>query len=70
MRGLENKGSPGTYVTFIDGHAYSVGGIVGTLFTDAAIGIFAFTVAVILLAKFDSKTALAKESGALSEKAI
>jgi hypothetical protein len=50
-----------TYITFIDGHAYSVGGIVGTLFTDAAIGILTCTVAAILLAKFDSTAARASE---------
>ena len=46
-----------TYLTFIDGRAYSAGGIVGTLFTDAAIGILTCTVAAILLARFDSKAA-------------
>jgi PAT family beta-lactamase induction signal transducer AmpG len=45
---------PVAYLIFIDGHAYSVGGIVGMLFTDAAIGILACTVAAILLAKFGS----------------
>jgi PAT family beta-lactamase induction signal transducer AmpG len=52
---------PVTYITFIDGHAYSVGGVVGTLFTDAAIGILTCTVATILLAKFDSTAARATE---------
>jgi len=42
---------PMAYLTFIDGHAYSVGGIVGMLFTDSAIGIIACIVAAILLAK-------------------
>jgi PAT family beta-lactamase induction signal transducer AmpG len=54
---------PITYLMFIDGHAYSAGGIAGTLFTDAAIGILTCTVAAILLAKFDSTAARAgKES--------
>jgi PAT family beta-lactamase induction signal transducer AmpG len=51
---------PVTYLTFIDGHAYSAGGIVATLFTDAAIGIFTCTVAAILLAKFGSTAAPAR----------
>jgi hypothetical protein len=50
-----------TYITFIEGHAYSVGGIVGPLMTDAAIGILTCTVAAILLAKFDSKATRASE---------
>ena len=52
---------PVTYLTFIDGHAYSVGGIAGTFLTDAAIGILTCTVAAILLAKFDSPAARASE---------
>jgi len=49
------------YLTFIDGHAYSVGGIVGTLSTDAAIGILTCTVAAILLAKSTAARARASE---------
>ena len=52
---------PVTYLTFIDGHADSVGGIVGTLFTDAAISILTCTIAAILLAKFDSTAARASK---------
>jgi PAT family beta-lactamase induction signal transducer AmpG len=52
---------PVTYLTFIDGHAYSVGGIAGTLFTDAAIGILTCAVAAILLAKLDSTAARASK---------
>jgi PAT family beta-lactamase induction signal transducer AmpG len=52
---------PVTYLTFIDGYAYSVRGIVGTLFTDAAIGILTCIVAAILLARFDSTAARAGE---------
>jgi PAT family beta-lactamase induction signal transducer AmpG len=52
---------PVAYLIFIDGHAYSVGGIVGMLLTDAAIGILACTLAAILLAKFDSTAARANE---------
>jgi PAT family beta-lactamase induction signal transducer AmpG len=52
---------PVAYLIFIDGHAYSVGGIVGMLLTDAAIGILACTVAAILLAKFDSTAARTNE---------
>jgi PAT family beta-lactamase induction signal transducer AmpG len=52
---------PVAYLTFIDGHAYSAGGIVGTLLTDATIGILTCTVAAILLAKFDSAAARASE---------
>ena len=51
---------PVTYITLIDGHAYSVGGITALLFTDAAIGILTCSMAFILLAKFDSRTALEK----------
>ena len=51
---------PVTYLMFIDGQAYSPGGIVGTLFADAAIGILT-TAAAILLAKFDSTAARASE---------
>ncbi len=52
---------PVTYLMFIDGHAYSVGGITGTLVVDAAIGILTCTLAAILLAKFDSTAARASE---------
>jgi MFS transporter, PAT family, beta-lactamase induction signal transducer AmpG len=52
---------PVAYLTLIDGHAYSVGGIVGTLFTDAAIGIVTCTVAAILLAKSTAARARASE---------
>lgn len=48
---------PVVYLISIDGRAYSMGGIVGMLFTDAAIGIFTCTVAAILLAKFASAAA-------------
>lgn len=48
---------PLTYVTLIDGRAYSIAGITGTLFTDAAIGVLTCTVAAILLARFDSTAA-------------
>ena len=46
---------PVTYITLIDGHAYSIGGITALLFTDAAIGILTCSIAFILLAKFDSR---------------
>jgi len=52
---------PVTYITFIDGHAYSFGGIVGMLLTDAAIGILTCIVAAIVLAKFDSTAARTSE---------
>lgn len=52
---------PMAYLTFIDGHAYSAGGIVGMLLTDAAIGILACTVAAILLGKLYSRAAHADE---------
>jgi PAT family beta-lactamase induction signal transducer AmpG len=42
---------PITYITLIDGYAYSIAGISGMLFADAAIGIIACIVAAILLAK-------------------
>jgi PAT family beta-lactamase induction signal transducer AmpG len=45
---------PVTYLTMIDGHAYSIAGITGMLFTDAAIGIIARIAAAILLARFSS----------------
>jgi MFS transporter, PAT family, beta-lactamase induction signal transducer AmpG len=48
---------PVTYLTVIDGHAYSIAGITGTLFADAAIGIGACTAAAILLARFGSARA-------------
>lgn len=46
---------PVTYVTLIDGRAYSKGGITGTLFVDAAIGIVTCLVAGVLLARFDTR---------------
>jgi MFS transporter, PAT family, beta-lactamase induction signal transducer AmpG len=52
---------PVAYLIVIDGHAYSVGGIAGMLFTDGAIGILTCTVAAILLAKFDPKAPRASE---------
>jgi MFS transporter, PAT family, beta-lactamase induction signal transducer AmpG len=52
---------PVAYLIFIDGRAYSIGGIVGMFFTDAAIGILTCTVAAILLAKFDSRAARASQ---------
>lgn len=45
---------PVTYLTLIDGHAYSMAGITGTLFADASIGITACIVMAILLSKFGS----------------
>jgi len=48
---------PVTYVTLIDGHAYSVAGITGTLLTDAAIGIVTCAAAALLLARFGSTRA-------------
>ena len=51
---------PVTYITLIDGHAYSIGGITALLFTDAAIGILTCSIAFILLAKFDSRVAREK----------
>jgi len=51
---------PVTYITLIDGHAYSIGGITALLFTDAAIGILTCSIAFILLAKFDSRVARQK----------
>jgi len=44
---------PVTYLTFIDGRAYSAAGITGTFLVDAAIGITACTAAAVLLAKFN-----------------
>ena len=62
---------PVAYLIFIDGRAYSVAGIVGTLLTDAAIGILTCTVAAILLAKFDSKATRASgKSSVLPEKVL
>ena len=52
---------PMAYLIFLDGHAYSAGGIVGMLFTDAAIGILTCTVAAILLGKLYSRAARANE---------
>ena len=52
---------PMTYITLIDGRAYAAAGTRGMLFTDAAIGILACTVAAILLAKFASKVRGASE---------
>lgn len=52
---------PVAYLILIDGRAYSIGGIVGMFFTDAAIGILTCTVAAILLAKFDSRAARASQ---------
>ena len=51
---------PVTYITLIDGHAYSIRGITALLFTDAAIGILTCSIAFILLAKFDSRVARQK----------
>ena len=51
---------PVTYITFIDGHAYSIRGITAMLFTDAAIGILTCSMASILLAKLGSRTAREK----------
>ena len=51
---------PVTYITLIDGHAYSIGGITALLFTDAAIGILTCSIAFILLPKFDSRVAREK----------
>jgi PAT family beta-lactamase induction signal transducer AmpG len=48
---------PVTYITLVDGQAYSIAGITGMLFTDAAIGILTCTVAAVLLARFDSTAA-------------
>jgi MFS transporter, PAT family, beta-lactamase induction signal transducer AmpG len=45
---------PITYLTAIDGHAYSMAGITGMLLTDAAIGIAACIAASILLGRFRS----------------
>ena len=45
---------PVTYLTVIDGHAYSFWGISGTFFIDAIIGIGACTAAALLLARFGS----------------
>lgn len=52
---------PMAYLIFIDGHAYSMGSTAGMLFTDAAIGIFACTLAAILLGRFDATAARATE---------
>jgi PAT family beta-lactamase induction signal transducer AmpG len=52
---------PMAYLIFIDGHAYSAGGIVGMLLTDAAIGILTCIVASILLGKLYSSAARANE---------
>jgi PAT family beta-lactamase induction signal transducer AmpG len=52
---------PMTYLTLIDGRAYATAGIRGMLFTDAAIGMLACTVAAMLLAKFASTAARASE---------
>ena len=48
---------PVTYMTLIDGRAYSMAGITGTLFTDAGIGILTCTVAAVFLAKFEPRAA-------------
>jgi len=56
---------PMAYLIFIDGHAFSIGGIAGMLFTDAAIGILTCTVAAILLARFDATTARPTEESVL-----
>jgi len=61
---------PVAYLIFIDGHAYSVGGVVGMFFTDAAIGILTCIVAAILLAKFDSTAGRVSESKASPEKVV
>jgi PAT family beta-lactamase induction signal transducer AmpG len=62
---------PVAYLIFIDGHAYSIGGIVGMLFIDAAIGILACTVAAIFLAKIGSAaTRATEESMALPAKEL
>lgn len=53
---------PMTYLTLIDGRAYSAAGIRGMLFTDAAIGILACIIAAILFAKFDSIAAAREKS--------
>lgn len=45
---------PVTYLTVIDGHAYSIAGIAGTFSADAIIGIVACIAAAILLARFNS----------------
>jgi MFS transporter, PAT family, beta-lactamase induction signal transducer AmpG len=45
---------PVTYLTVIDGHAYSIAGTTGTFFVDAIIGIGACIAAAILLARFGS----------------
>jgi len=52
---------PMAYLTVIDGHAYSAGGIIGMLLTDAAIGILTCAVAAILLGKLYSRAARANE---------
>jgi PAT family beta-lactamase induction signal transducer AmpG len=48
---------PVTYLTVIEGHAYSIAGITGTLLADAGIGITACIAAAILLARFSSPRA-------------
>ena len=59
---------PVTYITLIDGRAYSFAGITGTLFTDAAIGILTCMVAAILLAKFGAtRTRVLEDSVALAQ---
>ena len=58
---------PVTFITFVDGRAYSIGGIKGMLLTDAAIGILTCIVAAVVFAKFGSRAARArKESMAAS----
>lgn len=47
---------PVALVTLADGHAYSLAGITGMLFTDAMIGIITCLMAGLLLAHFDSRT--------------
>src|SRR5205814_6403758 len=56
---------PVAYLTFIDGRAYSLGGIVGMLSTDAVIGILACTVAAILLGKFAAARAPASQESVM-----
>lgn len=59
---------PMTYLTLIDGRAYSSAGITGMLFVDAGVGILACIVAAILFAKFDSTAGVRENFAAVDQR--
>jgi MFS transporter, PAT family, beta-lactamase induction signal transducer AmpG len=59
---------PMTYLTLIDGRAYSSAGITGMLFADAGVGILACSVAAILFAKFDSTAGVRENFAPLEQR--